>query len=428
GAHFGVIIVLENGFQFGVATFRSDEGYIDGRHPSAVRFSSPEEDAKRRDFTINGMFYDPVAEEVIDFVGGRADIAAKLVRAIGDPAERLAEDRLRMLRAVRFATVLDYKIDNGTWKALVANAPSINQISAERIRDELVRVLTSPNRVRGWDLLDSSGLMRVILPEIDAMKGCLQPEQFHPEGDVFQHTRLMLQFLPEKVSVPLVFSVVLHDVAKPRTATVDETGRIRFSGHDRLGAEMTEEIMRRLRFSGAEIEATVEMVRQHMVFKDVPKMREAKLKRFMARPTFDDEIELHRVDCQGSHRMLDNYEFLLRKREEFANEPIIPPPLVRGDDLLALGLKPGPKFGEILENRAFKKKDTRVTVDVQVGDKTYVAKYLEGRSAGGVQLFLVRCDEFFDRPGIYGECGQAYEDNAARFIFFCKAALELARR
>ena len=349
GAHFGVIIVLENGFQFEVATFRSDEGYIDGRHPSAVRFSSPEEDAKRRDFTINGMFYDPVAEEVIDFVGGRADIAAKLVRAIGDPAERLAEDRLRMLRAVRFATVLDYKIDNGTWKALVANAPSINQISAERIREELVRVLTSPNRVRGWDLLDSSGLMRVILPEIDAMKGCLQPEQFHPEGDVFQHTRLMLQFLPEKVSVPLVFSVVLHDVAKPRTATVDETGRIRFSGHDRLGAEMTEEIMRRLRFSGAEIEATVEMVRQHMVFKDVPKMRVAKLKRFMARPTFEDELELHRVDCEGSHRMLDNYEFLLRKREEFANEPIIPLPLVRGDDLIALGLKPGPKFGEILE-------------------------------------------------------------------------------
>jgi poly(A) polymerase len=349
GAHFGVIIVLENGFQFEVATFRSDEGYIDGRHPSAVRFSSPEEDAKRRDFTINGMFYDPVAEEVIDFVGGRADIAAKLVRAIGDPAERLAEDRLRMLRAVRFATVLDYKIDNGTWKALVANAPSINQISAERIRDELVRILTSPNRVRGWDLLDSSGLMRVILPEIDAMKGCLQPEQFHPEGDVFQHTRLMLQFLPEKVSAPLVFSVVLHDVAKPRTATVDETGRIRFSGHDRLGAEMTEEIMRRLRFSGAEIDATVEMVRQHMVFKDVPKMRVAKLKRFMARPTFEDELELHRVDCEGSHRMLDNYEFLLRKREEFANEPIIPLPLVRGDDLIALGLKPGPKFGEILE-------------------------------------------------------------------------------
>src|SRR5213083_448538 len=349
GAHFGVIIVLENGFQFEVATFRSDEAYIDGRHPSAVHFSSPEEDAQRRDFTINGMFFDPEKEKLIDFVGGRADIDAKLVRAIGNPAQRFVEDRLRMLRALRFATVLNYQIDQKTWHALATNADSINQISAERIRDELVRIFLSPNRVRGWDLVDSSGLMRAILPELEAMKGVLQPEQFHPEGDVFQHTRLMLQFLPEKVSVPLVFSVLLHDVAKPRTATVDETGRIRFSGHDRMGAEMTEKIMRRLRFSGAEIEGTVEMVRQHMVFKDVPKMRVAKLKRFMARPTFDDELELHRVDCEGSHRMLDNYEFLVRKREEFANEPIIPPPLVRGDDLIALGLKPGPRFGEILD-------------------------------------------------------------------------------
>jgi tRNA nucleotidyltransferase/poly(A) polymerase len=271
------------------------------------------------------------------------------VRAIGDPAQRFAEDRLRMLRAVRFATVLDYTIDNQTWDALVASATSINEISAERIREELVRIFLSPNRTRGWDLLDSSGLMRAVLPEIDRMKGVLQPEQFHPEGDVFKHTRLMLQFLKGKVSVPLVFAVLLHDVAKPVTATIDETGRIRFSGHDRAGAEMAEQIMRRLRFSGAEIEATVEMVRQHMVFKDVPNMREAKLKRFMARRTFDDELELHRVDCQGSHRMLDNYEFLLRKREEFANEPIIPPPLVRGNDLIALGLDPGPKFGEILE-------------------------------------------------------------------------------
>jgi poly(A) polymerase len=349
GAHFGVIIVLENSFQFEVATFRSDDAYIDGRHPSAVHFSSPEEDAQRRDFTINGMFYDPVTEQVIDLVGGQADIAAKLVRAIGEPAKRFAEDRLRMLRAVRFATALDYQIDNQTWEALVANAPSINQISAERIREELVRIFRSPNRVRGWDLLDSSGLMRAVLPELEVMKGVLQPEQFHPEGDVFVHTRLMLQLLPEQVSVPLVLAVLFHDVAKPVTATVDKTGRIRFNEHDRIGAQMTEAIMRRLRFSLAEIEATVEMVRQHMVFKDAPNMRVAKLKRFMARPTFEEELELHRVDCESSHRMLDNYEFLLRKREEFANEPIIPPPLVRGDDLIALGLKPGPKFGEILE-------------------------------------------------------------------------------
>jgi len=349
GAHFGVIVVLENGFQFEVATFRSDEAYVDGRRPTAVHFSSPEEDAKRRDFTINGMFYDPVAEKVIDFVGGRADLDAKVVRAIGEPPQRFQEDRLRMLRAVRFATVLDYKIDNKTWEAIVANAAAITEISAERIRDELVRIFLSPNRVRGWDLLDESGLMRAILPEVVVMKGCAQPEQFHPEGDVFEHTRLMLKLLPEKVSVPLVFAVVLHDVAKPITTTVDQTGRIRFNEHDRIGAAMTEQIMKRLRFSRAEIDPTVEMVRQHMVFKDVPKMRIAKLKRFMARPSFDEELELHRVDCESSHGMLDNYDFLLRKRQEFANEPVIPPPLVRGDDLIALGLKPGPKFGEILE-------------------------------------------------------------------------------
>jgi poly(A) polymerase len=349
GAKFGVVVVVENGMNFEVATFRSDDAYVDGRRPVSVRFSSPEEDAKRRDFTINGMFFDPAKNEVIDFVGGRADIDAKLVRAIGDPAQRFSEDRLRMLRAVRFAALLDFRIDHQTWDALVASAASINQISAERIRDELVRIFLSPQRVRGWDLLDASGLMRAILPEVEAMKGCLQPEQFHPEGDVFQHTRLMLSLLPESVSVPLVLSVVFHDIAKPLTATVDETGRIRFNEHDRIGAEMTQAIMERLRFSRAEIDAVVEMVRQHMVFKDVPKMRVAKLKRFLARPTFEEELELHRVDCQSSHRVLDNYEFLLRKREEFANEPIIPPPLVRGGDLIALGVKPGPKLGEILD-------------------------------------------------------------------------------
>ncbi len=349
GAHFGVIVVLEDGFQFEVATFRADDAYIDGRRPVAVRFTTPEEDARRRDFTINGMFYDPIKEEVIDYVGGRADLEAKLIRAIGQARERFEEDRLRMLRAVRFATVLGFEIDGATWDALVAQAEGITQISAERIREELVRTFLSPNRVRGWDLLDRSGLLRAILPEIEAMKGCDQPEQFHPEGDVFQHTRLMLGLLLPAVSVPLVFSVLLHDVAKPVTATVDESGRIRFNGHDRIGAEMTEQIMERLRFSRAEIEAAVEMVRQHMVFKDVPNMRVAKLKRFMARPTFQEELELHRVDCASSHQMLDNYEFLLRKGEEFANEPIIPPPLVRGKDLMALGLKPGPKFGEILE-------------------------------------------------------------------------------
>lgn len=349
GAHFGVIVVLENGFQFEVATFRADGVYLDGRRPVEVRFATAEADAARRDFTINGMFFDPEKEEVIDFVGGRADLERKLIRAIGDPVQRFAEDRLRMLRAVRFATVLGFEIDPATWQAVVASAASITQISAERIRDELVKIFLSPNRAAGWDLLDKSGLLGAILPELEKMKGCEQPPQFHPEGDVFKHTRIMLEMLPAEASLPLVFSVLFHDVAKPPTATVDEEGRIRFNGHDRIGAEMTESIMERLRFSRAEIEATVEAVRQHMVFKDVPNMRIAKLKRFMARPTFNDELELHRVDCASSHGMLDNYEFLLRKKEEFANEPIIPPPLVRGDDLIAMGLKPGPHFGEILE-------------------------------------------------------------------------------
>ncbi|HEV3410610.1 MAG TPA: CCA tRNA nucleotidyltransferase [Chthoniobacterales bacterium] len=349
GAAFGVIVVVENAMQFEVATFRSEGAYLDGRHPSEVRFSTAEEDARRRDFTINGMFYDPLGDEVIDFVGGRADLEARLVRAIGDPAARFAEDRLRLLRAVRFATVLEFNIEEQTWAALVRHAAAITEISAERIRDELVRIFLSPQRARGWDLLDASGLMRAILPELEAMKGCDQPPQFHPEGDVFKHTRIMLELLPETVSLPLVLSVLFHDIGKPPTASVDADGRIRFNGHDRVGAEMTEAIMQRLRFSRAEIDATVEAVRQHMVFKDVPKMRVARLKRFMARPTFEDELELHRVDCESSHAMLDNYEFLLRKREEFANELIIPPPLVTGHDLMALGLKPGPKFGEILE-------------------------------------------------------------------------------
>jgi poly(A) polymerase len=349
GAHFGVIVVLENGFQFEVATFRSDGAYLDGRRPVEVHFASAEEDAARRDFTINGMFFDPEAAEVLDFVGGRADLEARLIRAIGDPVQRFTEDRLRILRAVRFATVLGFEIDRSTWDAVVAQASSIKEISAERIREELLRTFMSPHRVRGWDLLEASGLMGAILPEVEAMKGCEQPPQFHPEGDVFKHTRIMLDLLPEKASLPLVFSVLFHDIGKPPTSSVDESGRIRFNGHDRLGAEMTEEIMQRLRFSRAEIDATVEAVRQHMVFKDVPNMRVAKLKRFMARPTFADELELHRVDCESSHGMMDNYEFLRRKREEFANEPIIPPPLVRGDDLIALGLKPGPRFGEILE-------------------------------------------------------------------------------
>lgn len=349
GAHFGVVVVHEGGHDFQVATFRSDLQYVDGRRPEGVTFSTPKMDAERRDFTINGLFYDPIKKEIIDYVEGQRDLKARLVRAIGDPVARFREDRLRLLRAVRFTAVLGFEIEPATWAAVKEHASEIHDVSAERIREELVKIFMHRSRVHGFDLLVESGLMREVLPEIMALQGCQQPPQFHPEGDVFVHTRAMLGLLPERVSVPLVFGVLFHDIGKPGTYAVDETGRIRFNGHDKLGATMTEEIMTRLRFSRAEIDATVSAVLNHMVFKDVQEMRVAKLKRFMARPGFDDELELHRVDCVSSHGMVDNYEFLKMRREEFAAEPLIPPPLLTGQDLKALGMKPGPQFKEILD-------------------------------------------------------------------------------
>jgi poly(A) polymerase len=349
GAQFGVILVVEEGRDYQVATFRSDGTYLDGRHPRSVSFTTPEGDARRRDFTINGLFYDPIEGKVLDFVGGREDLETRTLRAIGNPAERFAEDKLRLLRAVRFATVLDFTIEADTWNALCAAAETIHDVSAERVRDELVKIFASPQRLRGFDLLDASGLMEEILPEIEPLRGCEQPPDFHPEGDVFVHTRLMLALLPRDASVLLVLATLFHDLGKPPTMERDHTGRIRFSGHESVSAQMTEKIMRRLRFSNEEIEATTAMVQNHMVFKDVQNMRVSRLKRFLARPTFDDELELHRVDCLASHGNLDNYEFLKRRNEDLANEPLIPPPLVTGHDLIALGWKPGPKFKTILE-------------------------------------------------------------------------------
>ena len=350
GAQFGVICVIENGDEFQVASFRADGVYIDGRHPVDVTFSTPRMDAERRDFTINGMFRDPVGGEVIDYVNGRADLEARVVRAIGNAGDRFREDRLRMLRAVRFAASLDFSIEPQTWNALRESSGEIKAVSPERIRDELVRIFVSAGRVRGFDLLEASGLMQAILPEITALKGCEQPPQFHPEGDVFVHTRKMLELLPAEVSPALVFSVLFHDIGKPSTLSYDEGDhRIRFSGHDKLGTIMTRRIMERLRFSGAEIAAACEAVDNHMVFKDVRNMRLSRLKRFMSRPHFEDEMALHKVDCQSSHGWLDNYDFLLNKKEEFSKEPLIPPPLITGHDLLNLGWKPGPLIGKALE-------------------------------------------------------------------------------
>lgn len=350
GAHFGVVLVKAPEASYEIATFRTDGVYRDGRHPETVEFATPEIDAERRDFTVNGLFEDPASGEIIDFVGGQPDLSQQLLRAIGDPARRFEEDRLRMLRAIRFATTLEFEIEAGTFDAIREHARWIHEISAERVRDELVRIFLHPRRVVGFDLLVESGLMKEILPEILTLKGCEQPPQFHPEGDVFTHTRLMLSLLDAGCSLPLVLSVLFHDIAKPATYAYDEeAGRIRFNGHDRIGAEMTESILRRLKFSNEVIETTVHGVSRHMQFMNVQNMRTAKLKRFMAAEHFADELALHRVDCLGSNGMLDNYEFLQAKQEEFANEPLIPPRLITGLDLIELGWRPGPEIGEILD-------------------------------------------------------------------------------
>jgi poly(A) polymerase len=363
GAHFGVVLVKEPEGHFEIATFRTDHEYEDGRRPTKVTFATPEDDAQRRDFTVNGLFENPETGEVIDYVNGRADLDQQLLRAIGDPERRFAEDRLRMLRAIRFATTLGFQIDPETFAAIQTHASAIHEISVERIRDELVRTLLHPNRVRGFDLLVESGLMKGILPEILVLQGCEQPPQFHPEGDVFVHTRLMLSLLKgDDASLPLVLSVLFHDIAKPATYTYDEENeRIRFNGHDRLGAEMTEVILRRLKFSNEVIEAAVEMVSRHMQFMNVKLMRTAKLKRFMSTERFTDEMELHRVDCMSSNGMLDNYDFVQEKREEFANEPLIPARLVTGRDLLEMGWKPGPEIGRVLETVQTEQLEGRLT-------------------------------------------------------------------
>jgi poly(A) polymerase len=349
GAQFGVILVLEQDEEIQVATFRGDGAYHDGRHPESIVYTDAEGDARRRDFTINGLFYDPVKSEVLDFVGGRDDLKTGILRAIGNPRERFAEDKLRLMRAVRFATTLGFIIEEETWKGVLQAAPQIHAVSAERIREELCKILLSPNRVQGFDLLDESGLLTQILPEMEALKGCDQPPEFHPEGDVFVHTRLMLSMLAPDASLPLVLSVLFHDIGKPATRMVDETGRIRFNGHEGVSAEMTLRLLQRLRFSNEVIDAVIPAVRLHMSFKDVPNMRVATLKRMMARPTFEEELELHRVDCLASHGMLDNHATLIAKREEFGREPLIPEPLITGHDLIALGWKPGKKFADVLQ-------------------------------------------------------------------------------
>ncbi len=348
GKCFGVVRVMAGGESFEVATFRQDGPYRDGRHPESVRFATAEEDAQRRDFTVNGLFFDPIAERLIDYVQGEADLQAGIIRAIGNPDDRFGEDHLRLLRAVRFATRLYFRIEPGTWEAICRIAPSIRTVSAERIRDELNKIFTADKPEIGLDLLDQSGLLREVLPDIAALHGVEQPPQFHPEGDVYQHVRLMLSKI-EQPSLELALGVLLHDVGKKPTAKVDENGRIRFNEHESVGARMAEEIMTGLRYDNKTIQTVREMVQHHMQFKDVPHMRPATLKRMMMRPTFLLELELHRIDCESSHGDLKHYDFLKRQLETMSVEEINPPPLISGRELLAMGVLPGRAMGKIIE-------------------------------------------------------------------------------
>jgi poly(A) polymerase len=347
GAHFGVVLVREDGAEVQIATFRSDHAYRDGRHPEAVTFETdPRQDVLRRDFTVNGLLEDPFSGEVIDYAGGLADLRARRIRAIGAPARRFGEDRLRLLRAVRFAARLNFEIEPETWAALSAMAPSVESVPAERVRDEISRILTGGNARRGFELLESSGLLSVILPEVAAMKGVPQPPQFHPEGDVWIHTLLLLENLPPTPPLMLALAALLHDVGKPRVITF--SGRIRFNGHAEAGARMSRGILSRLRYPGELTGAVVSLVEHHMRFLDLPRMGAAARKRFFRLPHFGARLELHRIDLIGGHRPPASYEEARRLYEAMPVEALRPPPLITGDDLIALGYIPGPAFRRML--------------------------------------------------------------------------------
>ena len=359
GAKFGVVIVpgeaVDSGLvaqqQVEVATFRSDMGYSDGRHPDRVEYAkSPQDDVKRRDFTINGMLLEPETNEVLDFVGGREDLRAGIVRAIGDPETRFREDKLRMVRAVRFAARFGYSIESKTMQAIQRLARDIAQVSMERLRDELTKILTEGGAQRGFELLDQTGLLICLLPEIARMKGVEQPPQFHPEGDVWVHTLMMLAGLHAGSSPTLAWGVLLHDVGKPPTFTPPSgpNGRIRFDRHVEVGVKMAEEICRRFRFSNETTEQILALVANHMRFKDVPNMKPATLKRFVRVEKFGEHLELHRLDSLSSHGKLDNHDFALRFIADTPPEQVRPARLLTGEDLIALGLKPGPAFKAIL--------------------------------------------------------------------------------
>lgn len=353
GKAFGVMIVKDDRRGFEVATFRRDAAYEDGRRPTAVVFADEVTDARRRDFTVNGMFYDPVTGDVIDHVGGRADLEARCIRAIGDPEARFGEDYLRMLRAVRFATVLEFEIEEATAAAIRRNARRVADISAERVQWELARMLTGARCAgHGLELLRDTGLLEVVLPEIHAMIGVEQPPEFHPEGDVFAHTVLMLNRMPPGRDAELAWACLLHDAGKPVTAAwgpgADGRPRIRFDGHDRAGAEIAERVLRRMRLPNRLIERVVTAVAGHMRFLNVPQMRRATLRRMIAAPTFELEMELHRLDCLAGNGRLDNYDRLRTAAATWASETDLPRAVVRGGDVIGLGIPGGPRVKDLL--------------------------------------------------------------------------------
>jgi poly(A) polymerase len=352
GAQFGVILIPRDGLKVEVATFRSDVGYSDGRHPDSVVYSkTPQEDVQRRDFTINGLLMRHDSGEVLDFVGGQADLQAKVIRAIGEPDRRFKEDKLRMMRAVRFAARFGFEIEAETFRAVRRRVAEIHQVSPERLREELTKMLTEGAARQAFELLDETWLLQQVLPEIGAMKGVEQPLQFHPEGDVWIHTLMMLEGLPAIVSPTLAWGVLLHDVGKPATfQSATETGdRIRFNNHVAVGVRIAEAICARLRFSNEDTEQILALVANHMKFGAVEEMRAATLKRFVRQPHFDEHLALHRLDCLSSHRQLETYEFVKRFIEMTPPEQVRPERLLTGDDLQEMGFRPSPLFSQILQ-------------------------------------------------------------------------------
>ncbi len=347
GKQFGVIIVILESTHFEVATFRQDKEYIDGRRPKCVVFTDEKHDVLRRDFTVNGLLYDPECEEIIDYTDGINDIDAKVIKAIGEPEKRFNEDKLRLLRCVRFAVKLGFEIEAKTYNAVKQLASEINVVSAERITEEIKKILLSPDPARGIELLNKTGLLKQILPELTALKGVKQPEEFHPEGDVYKHTLKMLDLM-QNPSFELAMAVLLHDTGKP--ATYEKRDRIRFSGHEKVSAEITLNACERMRLSNASTKKIHALVLNHMKFKDVKNMRESKLKRFLRTDDFTDHLELHRLDCLSSHGLLENYDFCKQKLNKYKNEKteLKPKPLITGKDLIEMGFKPGPMFSKIL--------------------------------------------------------------------------------